>query len=95
MPTVLSVEDAKTQFSGLVDYVDLNKSSITVLRSGRPVVRIMPIRPRRNLVPDDMLMSASISDADLFDDCSSEFEHDLTIVTHDKRFAQYGVRTIT
>lgn len=74
MPTVLSVEDAKTQFSGLVDYVDLNKSSITVLRSGRPVVRIMPIRPRRNLVPDDMLMSASISDADLFDDCSSEFE---------------------
>ena len=74
MPTVLSVEDAKTQFSGLVDYVDLNKSSITVLRSGRPIVRIMPIRPRRNLVPDDMLMSASISDADLFDDCSSEFE---------------------
>ena len=74
MPTVLSVEDAKTQFSGLVDYVDLNKSSITVLRSGRPVVRIMPIRPRRNLVPDDMLMSASISDADLFADCSSEFE---------------------
>ena len=25
----------------------------------------------------------------------SALEHDLTIVTHDKRFAQYGVRTIT
>ena len=74
MPTVISVEEAKTQFSGLVDLVDLNKSSITVLRSGRPVVRIMPIRPRRNLEPDAMLMGASISDEDLFDDCSSDFE---------------------
>ena len=74
MPTVISVEEAKTQFSGLVDLVDHYKSSITVLRSGRPVVRITPIRPRRNLEPDAMLMGASISDADLFDDCSSDFE---------------------
>lgn len=74
MPTVISVEEAKTQFSGLVDFVNLNKSPVTVLQSGRPVVRIMPIRARRNLEPDAMLMGASISDADLFDDCSGEFE---------------------
>ena len=74
MPTVVSVEEAKTQFSGLVDFVDHNKSPITVLRSGRPVVRITPIRNRRNLEPDALLMGASISDADLFDDCSADFE---------------------
>ena len=74
MPTVMSVEEAKTQFSGLVDFVDHNKSPITVLRSGRPVVRITPIRNRRNLEPDALLMGASISDADLFDDCSADFE---------------------
>ena len=74
MPTVVSVEEAKTQFSGLVDFVDHNKSAITVLRSGRPVVRITPIRNRRNLEPDALLMGASISDADLFDDCSADFE---------------------
>ena len=74
MPTIMSVEEAKTQFSGLVDFVNLNKSPITVLQSGRPVVRIMPIRARRNLEPDAVLMGASISDADLFDDCSEDFE---------------------
>ena len=74
MPSVLSIEEAKTQFSGLVDFVDLNKSPVTVLRSGRPVVRITPIRPRRNIEPDALLMGASISDADLFDDTSSDFE---------------------
>ena len=74
MPTVMSVEEAKTQFSGLVDFVDHNKSPITVLRSGRPVVRITPIRNRRNLEPDALLMGDSISDADLFDDCSADFE---------------------
>lgn len=74
MPSVLSIEEAKTQFSGLVDFVDLNKTPITVLRSGRPVVRITPICTRRNVEPDALLMGATISDADLFDDCSSDFE---------------------
>ena len=74
MPMVMSEEEAKTRFSGLVDFVDVNKSAITVLRSGRPVVRITPIRPRRNIEPDALLMGASISDADLFDDTSSDFE---------------------
>ena len=49
------------------------------MRSGRPIVRILPIRNRRNLEPDAMLMGASISDADLFDDCSSDFE----VLTHE------------
>ena len=74
MPTVISMEEAKTQFAGIVDFVNQNKSEITVLRSGRPVVRIMPVLKRRNLEPDALLMGASISNADLFDDCSSEFE---------------------
>ena len=74
MPTVISVEDAKTQFAGLVDYVNDSKSEITVMRSGRPIVRILPIRNRRNLEPDALLMGASFADADLFDDCSSDFE---------------------
>ena len=45
-----------------------------VLRSGRPIVRITPICTRRNIEPDALLMGATISDADLFDDTSSDFE---------------------
>ena len=35
---------------------------------------IKPSVPKRKLEPDAMLMAASITDADLFDDCSGDFE---------------------
>ena len=73
MPTVISVEEAKTQFSGLVEFVNLNKSPVTVLQSGRPVVRIMPIRARRNLEPDAFLSQVQV-EGSLFDDDSADWE---------------------
>lgn len=79
MPTLMNLEEAQKGFFGLVDFVQANNSAITIMSSGRPVVRVMPIRSRRNLEPDSLLAGAKISDQDLFDDMSDEFE----VLNHD------------
>ena len=45
-----------------------------ILRYGKAVARIVPIAEERSLEPDPRLCGVSISDADLFDDCSTMFE---------------------
>ena len=74
MPTTMSIDEVQNKFCGIADFVAQSNSHITILREGRPLVRIMPARPLRRIEPDAMLMGAKIEDRDLFDDCSNLFE---------------------
>ena len=74
MPTALNLNEAKTKFSGVIDYVESKGASITILRYGKAVARIVPVLKSRNLEPDPRLTGVSIRDEDLFDDCSGLFE---------------------
>lgn len=74
MPTTLNLNEAKTKFSGVIDYVESKGASITILRYGKAVARIVPVEKTRNLEPDPRLVGVSISDTDLFDDCAGLFE---------------------
>jgi len=74
MPATMTLEEAAAKFSGIADYVVSNNAEITIIRQGRPFVQITPVRSRRRLEPDALLMGAKIADSDLFDDCSHLFE---------------------
>ena len=71
---VLILEEVNSQLLGLVEFVESKNSVVTVMRSGHPIVRIVPVKARRNIEPDALLMGVSIRDEDLFDDCSNQFE---------------------
>ena len=51
MPTVLNVHEAKARFSGVLSEVENDLTVITIMRYGRPVAKIVPIAPKRNLSP--------------------------------------------
>jgi len=74
MPSTMTLDEAQQKFTGIADFVVTNNAEITIIRQGRPFVRIMPARPRRRLEPDSLLRGARIADGDLFDDCSNQFE---------------------
>ena len=74
MPTTMNLNEAKARFSGVISYVSTSRVPVTILRYGKAVARIVPIAEERSLEPDPRLCGVSISDADLFDDCSTMFE---------------------
>jgi len=74
MPSTMTLDEAQLKFTGIADFVVTNNAEITIMRQGRPFVRIMPAKPRRRIEPDSLLMEAKISDNDLFDDCANQFE---------------------
>lgn len=52
MPTVLNVNEDKTNFSSVLAEVERNMLTITITRYGRPVARVVPIeRKARSLSP--------------------------------------------
>ena len=52
MPTVLNVNEDKTNFSSVLAEVERNMLIITITRYGRPVARVVPIeRKARSLSP--------------------------------------------
>ena len=52
MPTVLNVNEAKANFSGVLAEVERNMLTITITRYGRPIARVVPIeRKARSLSP--------------------------------------------
>ena len=51
MPTMLKVHEAKANFSGVLSEVENNLTVITILRYGRPVAKIVPVTPERDMSP--------------------------------------------
>ena len=73
MPAMMNLNEAKAKFSSVVDYVMNDNATVTILRYGSPVARIVPVAVHRTTTTCDEL-SGSISAQDLFSDESSEWE---------------------
>ncbi len=51
MPTILNVYEAKAKFSGVLAEVENNLTVVTIMRYGRPIAKIVPVTPKRNMGP--------------------------------------------
>ena len=75
MPTVLNVNEAKANFSGVLAEVERNMLTITITRYGRPVARVVPIeRKARSLSSIPGLAGKIKINCDLFADGSGDWE---------------------
>ena len=75
MPTILNVNEAKTNFSSVISNVETNLVTITIMRYGHPVARITPILPRKRAIRrKNPRLAFKISDGDLYSDDSNLWE---------------------
>ena len=51
MTTMMNVHEAKANFSGLLSDVENNLATITIMRYGHPIARIVPIEHKRDMKP--------------------------------------------
>ena len=68
MPTVLNLNEAKTNFSNVIANVENNLVTVTIMRYGHPVAQIVPIERHNRTKPDPLLSQISYT-GDL---CSNE-----------------------
>ena len=73
MPTVMNVNEAKSNFSGLLSLVHNDRTVVTIMRYGQPRAQIMPCPTKRNLRKDPLLSKIKIN-CNLFEDESSDWE---------------------
>lgn len=75
MPTMVSVHEAKANFSGILSEVEDKLTIITIMRYGRPVAKIVPIAPKRNMLPLPGFVGKVKMRGDWFGDNSSDWEN--------------------
>jgi prevent-host-death family protein len=75
MPTMLKVHEAKANFSSVLSEVENNLTVITILRYGRPVAKIVPVTPERNMSPLPGFAGHVCMKGDWFADESSDWEN--------------------
>lgn len=75
MPTMMSVHEAKANFSGVLSEVEDKLAVITIMRYGRPVAKIVPIVPKRNVSPLPGFAGKVKMHGDWFGDNSSAWEN--------------------
>ncbi len=75
MQTMLKVHEAKANFSSVLSEVENNLTVITILRYGRPVAKIVPATPERNMAPLPGFAGKVRMKGDWFADDSSEWEN--------------------
>ena len=73
MPTVMNVNEAKANFSGLLSFVRKDRAVVTIVRYGHPIAQIVPCRVKRRVDTDPVLSQIKIKGS-LFDDDSAEWE---------------------
>ena len=75
MPTMLNVNEAKANFSGMLSEVESGLVTFTIMRYGKPVARIAPlVHSRRSFKPISGIAGKIEVKCDLFDDSSCEWE---------------------
>ena len=75
MPSTLSVHEAKTNFSSVLAAVERDAVALTIMRYGRPIARIVPIRQKgRSLKPMPGVAGKIKMKCDLFADSSEDWE---------------------
>lgn len=75
MPTMMSVHEAKANFSSILSEVEDKLTIITIMRYGRPVAKIVPIAPKRNMAPLPGFAGNVKMHGDWFGDNSSDWEN--------------------
>ena len=75
MPTVMSVNEAKANFSGMLSEVESGVVSFTIMRYGRPIARIVPIERTRKICPLAEYGTKIAVKGDLFSDDSALWEN--------------------
>ena len=75
MPTMLNVNEAKANFSGMLAEVEDRMVSFTIMRYGRPIARIVPIERNRKIRPLPGYGTKIAVKGDLFADDSSLWEN--------------------
>ena len=75
MPTMLNVYEAKSNFSGVLAEVESKLSVFTILRYGRPIAKIVPITPKRNMGPLPGFAGKVKMHGDWFADESDDWEN--------------------
>ena len=75
MPTMMSVHEAKANFSAILSEVEDKLTIITIMRYGRPVAKIVPIAPKRNMSPLPGFVGKVRMHGDWFGDNSSDWEN--------------------
>ena len=75
MQTTLSVNEAKTNFSGMLSEVESRFVSFTMLKYGRPIARVVPIKPVRKIRPLAKYGTRIAIKGDLFADDSALWEN--------------------
>ena len=74
MTAVLNVNEAKANFSSVVADVEQNLVTVMILRYGKPVAKIVPVRKERDVSPMPELPGKVRFSGDWFEDSSSEWE---------------------
>ena len=75
MPTMMSVNEAKANFSGMLSEVESGLVSFTIMRYGRPVARVVPIDRTRKIRPLVGYGTKITIKGDLFADDSALWEN--------------------
>jgi prevent-host-death family protein len=75
MPTVMSVNEAKTNFSGMLSEVESGLVSFTIMRYGRPIARVVPVERSRKIRPLPGYGTKIAVKGDLFADDSALWEN--------------------
>ena len=75
MPTMLNVNEAKANFSGMLAEVEDRMVSFTIMREGRPLARIVPIDRNRKIRPLPGYGTKIAVKGDLFADDSALWEN--------------------
>lgn len=73
MPTVMNVNEAKSNFSSLLASVFKDRTVVTIVRYGHPIAQIVPCAKKRRLDKDPLLSQIQIK-GDLFEDESADWE---------------------
>lgn len=73
MPTVMNVNEAKSNFSSLLSFVNKDRTVVTIVRYGHPIAQIVPCSKKRRLDKDPLLSQIQIK-GDLFEDESADWE---------------------
>ena len=75
MPTMMNVHEAKANFSGVLAEVENKLAIITIMRYGRPIAKIVPVAPKRNMGPLPGFAGKVKMHGDWFGDDSPEWEN--------------------
>ena len=75
MPTIMSIKEAKANFSGMLSEVESGGVSFTIMRYGRPIARVVPIERTRKIRPLTGYGTKIVVKGDLFSDDSTLWEN--------------------